>query len=468
MSSGTFYSNKDSIPSSAVGTRRSSAQVCVILVSGFLLSGVLTWISARTWEELQRLQIEMIAYTPDRFSVGMKLSEGVGDLADGLAQIQLTDLDAEREGFNRKVEKLLSLIERSKASLESPRELALLQAFESEMRTFLTNTVSYQGKGVKGIRRWTAARLKQEIGEHASKLSTLAEEMVRGQQLSRHVVSDRMQHIIAGMGQLWKGSLALLITCLLAMIWAIYRTWIAPLRTELDESRLVIERQEKLASLGTLAAGVAHEIRNPLTAMKLRLYSLEGALRRDAAEMEDLAILKGELHRLERIVKDFLQFARPAEPDIHSVSPRVLFLQVHTLLAAELEKRGIRLHVQEGSESAVMADSRQMAQVLINLVQNASDSIAAPGDIFLRWRPVNSPPAPLSGPFVSLEVVDSGAGIPLELQRRIFDPFFSTKTSGTGLGLPIAARMVEKQGGLIQFESCVGEGTVFKVLLRRA
>ena len=99
----------------------------------------------------------------------------------------------------------------------------------------------------------------------------------------------------------------------------IYRRMIAPLRTTLTESRAIIERQEKLASLGVFATGIAHEIRNPLTAIKARLFTLKNSYRPGTSEHEDLQVIHNEINRLESIVRDFLQFARPAEPDLQTI-----------------------------------------------------------------------------------------------------------------------------------------------------
>ena len=118
----------------------------------------------------------------------------------------------------------------------------------------------------------------------------------------------------------------------------IYRVKIAPLRAQLVESRAIIERQEKLASLGTLAAGVAHEIRNPLTAINVRLHSLKRTLVRGSSEHEDATVIDQEIQRLDRIVRDVLHFARPAEPRPVTITAESLFSRVQGLLGSQLEK----------------------------------------------------------------------------------------------------------------------------------
>ena len=119
----------------------------------------------------------------------------------------------------------------------------------------------------------------------------------------------------------------------------VYREMIAPLRLKLVESRATIDRQEKLASLGVLAAGVAHEIRNPLTAIKARLFTLRKAVGERSTALEDANVIEREINRLERIVRDVLLFARPAEPKEQTISAMALVRDVADLMRSQLEKR---------------------------------------------------------------------------------------------------------------------------------
>jgi signal transduction histidine kinase len=246
---------------------------------------------------------------------------------------------------------------------------------------------------------------------------------------------------------------------------AVYRGVIGPLRVELGESRARAARHEKLASLGTLAAGVAHEIRNPLTAINVRLHSLKKNLVPNSSEQEDALVIGYEIQRLERIVQEFLQFARPADPKLLSVSADSLVARIQSLFGPELEKTSIRLNLESVPDIWVRVDPHQIEQVLINLIQNAVESMERGGTITLRAR---SGTARLQGrtrPVVMLEVSDTGKGIPPEVQKRMFDPFFTTKEEGTGLGLAIAARIVEKHGGALECRSEMNRGTTFAILL---
>ncbi|HTQ50814.1 MAG TPA: ATP-binding protein [Candidatus Acidoferrales bacterium] len=264
------------------------------------------------------------------------------------------------------------------------------------------------------------------------------------------------------------GSLVLLLAAggWLAMV--IYRDMIAPLQVQLVESRQLAERQEKLASLGVLAAGVAHEIRNPLTAIKAWLYMQQKHLAPGTPEYEDSMLISGEINRLERIVKDFLMFARPSDPELVTVPAEKPLREVQNLMEPELKKSRIQLVLDSVPPAEIRIDPGQIRQVLINLIQNAADSIGKDGTITLRARLDEKRLSDRSVNVVILEVSDTGKGIPPEVGKRLFDPFFTTKESGTGLGLPIAARIVEKHQGALQYQTQAGRGTTFGIILPQA
>lgn len=248
----------------------------------------------------------------------------------------------------------------------------------------------------------------------------------------------------------------------------VYRRTVTPLRSSLAESRTLMERQEKLASLGVFATGIAHEIRNPITAIKVRLFTLKSSLRPSTSEHEDIEVIESEINRLERIVQEFLRFARPAEPELMVVPVDAFLREVYELLLPELKKRGTRFELAAEANATVRIDPEKMKQVLFNFIHNAADAIEGDGVVTLRSRPGRQNIEGRSQPAVVIEISDTGKGMPPEVQKRLFDPFFTTKEKGTGLGLPIAARIVEKHGGLIQYQTKLGEGTTFSILLPHA
>ena len=261
-------------------------------------------------------------------------------------------------------------------------------------------------------------------------------------------------------------SALLVLGALLAVM--VYRDLIAPLQRKLVESHAIIERQEKLAALGVLAAGVAHEIRNPLTAIKARLFTQQKALKPDSPERADAVVIGKEIQRLEAIVKDVLQFARPDEPRFAVLPATAPLREVRDLMAPQLTKAGHQLVLDSVADAQVRVDTQQLKQVLINLIQNAADSIEGAGVITLRARTHSERLNGQTVPAVILEVQDTGKGISPEVRERLFDPFFSTKENGTGLGLAIAARIVEKHGGALSFQTQLNHGTTFAIVLPEA
>jgi signal transduction histidine kinase len=251
----------------------------------------------------------------------------------------------------------------------------------------------------------------------------------------------------------------------LALAGFVYRDMIVPLRVKLVESQSLAERHEKLASLGLLAAGVAHEIRNPLTAIKAAVFIQQKKFPPGSQERTDAELVQREILRLERIVTEFLQFARPAEPHLVKTTANAPLKEVQTFLAPELARANIQLVVEETAPLQIQADTEQIKQVLINLVQNAADSIERDGTITLRARADRKPLADGETNVVVLEVADTGKGIPPDVEKRLFDPFFTTKSTGTGLGLSIAACLVEKHGGALQYQTQINRGTTFGIVL---
>ena len=235
----------------------------------------------------------------------------------------------------------------------------------------------------------------------------------------------------------------------------------------LEQSGAVVDRQEKLASLGIFAAGIAHEIRNPLTAIKVRLFSLKRSHPAGTSESEDIQVIETEIDRLERIVQDFLQFARPAEPELKRVPATLLLNQIRKLLRSELAERSIDLKIQTCEDHVLQVDSNKIKQVLLNLVQNAADSMPNGGVVTLSTRIGERTLSDRLTPVIMIDVTDTGGGMPQEIQKRLFDPFFTTKEYGTGLGLPISARIVERHGGAMEYHTEPNRGTTFTIILPR-
>jgi signal transduction histidine kinase len=425
------------------------------------------WLERSTWKQAGALQAELAAVRTESFYLGVHLRAGIWRLDGRLLRFQLSEDANEREGFVRESRELSELIGRTKPHLVTPQETTRLAEVESAYKAYLTETTPLLERGIRGIRRGTTEQLARTIAEKSAATLRHCDALIEAHRVAWESVLTRSDHSVSGVVHLMQLSAGLLLVLSILLLILAYRAFVTPLRNRLDANAALLQRQEKLASLGALAAGVAHEIRNPLAAIKFRLFSLKDSLASGAADAEDLQIIGDEINRLERIVQDFLKFARPSEPELARVSAGLLLQEVHDLLSDQLEKLSVRLVVEPAADVWLRADKEQLKQVLINLAQNAAESVRANGTVTLRAHQGVARLNAESQPVAILEVADTGPGIPLEVESRLFDPFFSTKQGGTGLGLPIAARIIEKHGGSIQYQTQRNRGTTFSVALPR-
>jgi len=247
---------------------------------------------------------------------------------------------------------------------------------------------------------------------------------------------------------------------------AMYRRFVvAPLHLKLVERETLLEQQKKFAHFERLTAVLAHEIKQPLSAINVWVWTLQKNLLEGTAEHKGAAVIRSELNRVDQIVKDFLKLTQPVEPRLVSMKSEGLLHEIGDLLRPKLERSAIKLKVDATTDAPFQGDPQQLKQVLLNLVQNASESIGEDGQITLRSRRNRMVLNGDKTDAVVIEVEDTGPGIPAEVQERLFDPFFSTKENGTGLGLAIAARIVDKHEGALVFETQQGHGTTFGIVL---
>ena len=259
--------------------------------------------------------------------------------------------------------------------------------------------------------------------------------------------------------------LLLVVECALLIVALYGRVVVAPLRQKLIEDNTAVEQQKKLDHFARLATGLAHEIRNPLTAINVRLFTLQKAMGKGTPEALDSALIRNEIDRLEQVLKNFLKLARPTEPKFAVLTAGPILEEILQSLGPQLSRQGIELKVGSTTDVRFKADPVQLKQVLLNLIHNAAEGIGRDGTITLRGdiEEVRSNNRTLR--MAVIEVEDTGPGISPEVQERLFDPFFSTKENGTGLGLPIAVKIIDQHKGMLDFDTRIGRGTTFRVLL---
>lgn len=232
-----------------------------------------------------------------------------------------------------------------------------------------------------------------------------------------------------------------------------------------EEKRQLAHRAqlaEKLAAVGTMAAGLSHEIRNPLNAASLQLTVLERRLRRSALEnqpqyLEPLGLVQQEIQRLNRIVEDFLQFARPREFVPVPVNLNTIADSVISLLAVQAERTGLHIERRLEAVRPVAGDVGLLQQAIMNLVLNALQATPKGGWVRIEVGERNDEAFFL--------VEDSGPGVPVALRQRIFEPFFTTKESGSGLGLPLVHSIIEQHTGSISLTEGEVGGARFQIQL---
>jgi signal transduction histidine kinase len=438
--------------------RRRLVTFCALMIAILVLVG---WSAATAWREVGRLRGRFTAAQFESFRIAGQLQSSVLDLQSGLLGYELSGEEESWSRYQRDSETLNAWIDRQRSVLKTDEEKRVLADIDKEYDHYLA-----VAQEVRRERNVPGANRVQQIGNAAQRMLALGGQLAEAHRRALGDFLGESQHSLQRLEALLGSGLAVILAVGAWGGQALYRETIAPLRRQLVETQELAERREKLASLGVLAAGVAHEIRNPLTAIKARLFTLQRRLEGHPLATEDAAIIDHEIDRLERIVNDFLSFARPGEPILQNVAPNDLLGEVGHLLAAELARNAIELSVDFSTETpSLEADPHQLKQVLINLVRNAAESIPRGGRVILRARrdflPLRGRPQEVA----VLEVEDNGEGIPAEIQERLFDPFFTTKPTGTGLGLSIAMRILEKHGGTLEFQTAPGRGTTFGMVL---
>jgi len=227
---------------------------------------------------------------------------------------------------------------------------------------------------------------------------------------------------------------------------------------ELESTRMQLVQQEKMASLGRLAAGVAHEINNPLTSILLFSSVLLDSLTPDHGDYKKIAAIVNETIRTREIVQGLLEFSRQDQPKKAKQNFNDVVEKAISLVKNQAAFQNIEMHLDlDAHLPEVSLDANQIQQVILNILINAADAMPDGGDIFVRSR--------AAPPFIVCTFEDTGKGIPEQDIPRLFDPFFTTKEKGTGLGLSICYSIIQRHGGKIEVASKEHKGTMFTIRL---
>ncbi len=234
-------------------------------------------------------------------------------------------------------------------------------------------------------------------------------------------------------------------------------------RTELGRSQERLLQSERMAVLGNLAADVAHTIRNPMTSIKMRLFSLKRALDLTPVQHEDFQVISEEMHRLDNIVSNFLEFSRPPKLRKQTVDLSELIGMTLRLLEHRLELQDILVErKREGHMPPIDADPEQLKEALVNIIVNACEAMQEGGTLrVIEEQAV----AEDIGRAILVRFCDTGPGIAESLAEKVLEPFFSTKEDGTGLGLAIAHRIVSEHGGQITLRNTGDGGATVAITL---
>jgi signal transduction histidine kinase len=219
-----------------------------------------------------------------------------------------------------------------------------------------------------------------------------------------------------------------------------------------------LRQSERLAALGSMSAGLAHEIRNPLHTMQLLAYAMQKDCPRASTLAADLQVIQSEIGRLTLLVEQFLDFARPKRPQMSPQKLQEIMEETLLLVRAEAKQRGIRIYkTWPPALPIVRVDGAQIKQVFLNILLNALQATPARGAVEVRLYAGDTA--------ITTEISDQGEGMPAEVKTQLFTPFFTTKPKGVGLGLSISQRIIEGHRGAIRVTSQPGSGTMVRIEL---
>ncbi|MGO8767032.1 MAG: two-component system sensor histidine kinase NtrB [Limisphaerales bacterium] len=450
-------------------------RIVALSLAMVVMGGLIAFVTINSQRQTTELRTRLNQLDIESSGIAEHFRDTVRDVSDELLRYRANPTETNWDDFLSTALGMRMWIEGQKNNLSSEHERNVLKQIETAEDAYMKCAqevhdealASGETNGASSLGETNMALL-MPLGSLTQTYRTLfdsGEDLAKAHLDLQIDLLARAQNTLIDLRESILALLGLLFLIAMALAIMVYREMITPLHVKLVESEALAERREKLVALGLLAAGVAHEIRNPLTAVKAALFIQKKQLAPGSPGRENVEAVEREIVRMERIINDFLLFGRPAEPKFTTISADLLLMESQASFVNQLKKSNIRLVLEPCDPLWVRADPAQCRQVLTNLIQNAADSIGENGKITLRARADRRNLGKGEVPVVIIEVADDGKGITPEVEQRLFDPFFTTKQSGTGLGLSIAARIVQSHGGQLQYQTLMNRGTTFGIIL---
>jgi len=436
----------------------------VLTLSG--LVGIIVWTVHTAWRSTLLLERHFQEVQGESYRIADRLNITLQKLNTDFLRYQLGHKEADLNNLSEGVAHFDRWIKQQKHTIEDLQALQIIQQIEAELHMYLQQTMPLKD----GAARDEEAILDivKHIENSYSRLLALGLDWAH---LHQSTVEKEIQQSEDALSTFTLLIYITLFTLIIVLLWlshTVFKELIKPLQSTVIEHRKKLEKQEKIASLGLLAAGVAHEIRNPLAAMKARMYTLSKSNALVSSDREDIDVIGGEIDRLEGIVQSFLDLSRPPRPHTRLIKPDDIVQNLVKWMKLQWEKQGIQIHAHTHTQAMIKADPDQLQQVLINLIRNAAESIDGKGTVTVSTEVKQVNYGKEKKERFCIHISDTGNGIPVDMQKRLFEPFFTTKPEGTGLGLALTRQILQKQGADISFKTIRGNGTTFSILFETA
>jgi signal transduction histidine kinase len=434
-------------------------------VAAGLIGTLIVLITVSSQQQVSELQARLNNVGAESSGIMDQFEESLGKLNGAMLRYG-TDHDPHTwEKSLEASDQLGAWINEQKTVLQTPAERELLQQIQTTYADYVQAIWDFHAKVESLDGRSASLADFTPLREQSHRLFVLGQSLARAHYRAHN---ELLRHANRSLEQLHFSVLILLGMLFvfgITMAVGVYRHLIAPLRVKLVDTQSFAERHEKLASLGLQASDVAHEMRNPLRSIKIGVSFQKNKFPSGAPERADAEVVEREIMRLERILDDFLALTRPSAPRLATLKLETFLQELRDFFTPQLAGINIRLVTEILAPMQVRADAAQLKQAVISLVQNAVNSIGRNGCITLRARPDRKLLAGNATEVAVLEVADTGTGIPLEVEKQLFQPLFTTKKDVTGLGLSIAAQIVQRHGGELQYQTQMNHGTVFGIVL---